>query len=256
MSGVTWESMADWYAAKLAAGSPIHQWTVNVILAELDQDLHDQPLLDLGCGEGLVTCALAQQGAQVTGVDLSKRLIGHARRQEARRPLGIHYRVGDARTLSDLPENRFAGVVANLSINDMPDLHAVFTAVGQVLRPGGWLLFTVPHPCFETPHAGWATTPDGRQARLVNAYFDEVFWRSANPQGVRRVGVWHRPLATYLNTLIGHQFRVARVMEPRPDAAVAAIHPGRTEVPVLLLVRAVSHHAAPAATPERPDHAE
>jgi SAM-dependent methyltransferase len=252
MSGVTWESMVDWYAAKLAAGSPIHQWTVNVILAEVDQDLDGQPLLDLGCGEGLVARALAQRGARVTGVDLSKRLIGHARRQEARRPLGIHYRVGDARTLSDLPDGRFAGVVANLSINDMPDLDQVIGAVGRVLRPGGWWVFTVPHPCFETPHAGWATTPDGRPARLVNAYFDEVFWRSANPQGVRRVGVWHRPLATYLNTLIGHRFRVARVVEPRPDTAVATLHPGRTEVPVLLLVRAVSHPATPTATPQRP----
>jgi ubiquinone/menaquinone biosynthesis C-methylase UbiE len=252
MSGVTWESMADWYAAKLAAGSPIHKWTVNVILAEVDQDLDGQPLLDLGCGEGLVARALAQRGARVTGVDLSTGLIGHARRQEARRPLGIHYRVGGARTLSEFPDDGFAGVVANLSINDMPDLHAVFTAVGRVLRPGGWWVFTVPHPCFETPHAGWATTPDGRPARLVNAYFDEAFWRSANPQGVRRVGVWHRPLATYLNTLIGHRFTVARVVEPRPDTAVATLHPGRTEVPVLLLVRAVSHPATPTATPQRP----
>jgi SAM-dependent methyltransferase len=238
MNEITWESMADWYAAKLDAGSPIHQWAVRVLLAGLDGDLRGQPLLDLGCGEGLVARALAQRGARVTGVDLSHGLIGHARRQESDQPLGIEYRLGDARTLDDLPNGRFAGVLANLSINDISDLDAVVAAVRRVLRPRGWLAFTVPHPCFETPDATWATNPDGRSARVVNAYFDEVLWRSSNPEGVRRVGIWHRPLATYLNTLVEHGFRVTRVTEPRPDAAVTALHPGRAEVPLLLLIRA------------------
>jgi ubiquinone/menaquinone biosynthesis C-methylase UbiE len=182
MNGPTWESIADWYADKLAAGSPIHQWTVATLLAELP-DLPGQPVLDLGCGEGLVTRALAERGAHVTGVDLSERLLAHARRQEAARPLGINYQHGDARTLHQFPDVCVAGVVANLSLNDMPDLDHVVTAVRRVLRPGGWFVFTVPHPCFETPHASWGATPTGQPARLVNRYFDETFWRSTNPQG-------------------------------------------------------------------------
>lgn len=241
--------MADWYAAKLAAGSPVRQWAVTVILDEHGEDLDGQARLDLGCGEGLVARALAERGPTVTGVDLSERLVAHARRQEVHRPLGIDYRIGDARTLHGLPDGGFAGVVANLSINDMPGRDQVLSAVRRVLQPGGWLVFTVPHPCFETPHAAWGTTPEGRQARLVNGYFDEVFWRSTNPQGVHRVGIWHRTLATYLNTLIEHGFVVARIAEPRPDAAVAALHHGRVEVPVLLLVRAVLRHPESSATP-------
>lgn len=233
----TWESIADWYAAKLAAGSPIHQWARVVLLAELP-GLHGQSVLDLGCGEGLVARAVAERGAHVTGVDLSERLLAHARRQEAARPLGVDYQRLDARTLLGLTDESFAGVVANLSINDMADLDQVLSAVHRVLRAGGWLVFTVPHPCFETPHASWATTPQGRPGRLVNAYFDEVFWRSRNPQGVRRVGIWHRPIATYLNALVQHGFAIGRLAEPRPDAAVAALHPGRAEVPLLLLVHA------------------
>jgi hypothetical protein len=65
-----------------------------------------------------------------------------------------------------------------------------------------------------------------------------VLWRSANPQGVRRVGVWHRPLATYLNTLVEHGFAIVRLAELRPDAALAALHRGWVEVPLLLLMRA------------------
>jgi SAM-dependent methyltransferase len=237
VSQPTWESIADWYAAKLAAGSPIHRWTVTTLLRELP-DLHGQPVLDLGCGEGLVARALAERGAQVIGVDLSERLLAHALRQEAARPLGIDYRLGDAHTLDRLADGCVTGVVANLSINDMPDLDLVIGAVRRVLRPGGWLVFTVPHPCFQTPHADWIIASGGRPARLVNAYFDETFWRSANPEGVRRVGQWHRTVATYFNTLIEHRFTVTRMAEPQPDAAVAAMHRGWVQVPPLLLVHA------------------
>jgi SAM-dependent methyltransferase len=237
MSEPTWESIADWYAAKLSAGSPTHQWFLTILLAELP-DLHGQPVLDLGCGTGFCSRSLAERGAKVTGVDLSERMLAHARRQEAAHPLGIDYRLEDAGTLEGLPDSQFAGVVANLLLNAVPDLDPVAAAVHRVLRPGGWFVFTIPHPCFETPHAAWGATPDGRPGRIVNRYFDEAFWRSANPQGVRRVGVWHRPLSAYLNTLVEHGFAATRVAEPRPDAAVAATHPGRVEVALGLLVRA------------------
>lgn len=129
--------MADWYAAKLAAGSPIHEWALVVLLAETGAP-QDEPVLDLGCGEGLVARSLAERGAEVTGVDGSERMLANARRQETAQPLGIDYRQLDARVLDGLPGERFAGVTANLSLNDIPDLDAVLTAVHRVLRPGGW----------------------------------------------------------------------------------------------------------------------
>jgi ubiquinone/menaquinone biosynthesis C-methylase UbiE len=233
----SWDSMADWYAERLAAGSPPHQLAIAAML-QLLPAVTGEPVLDLGCGEGLAARALATRGAQVTGVDLSAWLIAHARRQEAAMALGIAFRVGDAQTLDGLADGAFAGVAANLSLNNVDNLDAAVQAVRRVLRPGGWLVFTIPHPCFETPHASSATTPDGRAARLVSGYFDERFWRSGNPQGVRRAGNWHRMLATYLNALVDGGFAVTRVLEPEPSPALAASRPGRADVPMFLVVRA------------------
>jgi SAM-dependent methyltransferase len=229
--------MADWYVERLAAGSAPHQLAIAAVV-ELLPKVAGEPVLDLGCGEGLATRALAERGAKATGVDLSARLIAHARRQEAARPLGIDFRVGDARTLDGLADGAFTGVVANLSLNNIDNLGAVVVSVRRVLRPGGWLLFTIPHPCFETPHASRGTAPDGRPAQLVNGYFQERFWRSNHPQGFRRAGNWHRMLSTYLNTLLDGGFAVTRVMEPAPTPALAASHPGRADVPMLLVMRA------------------
>lgn len=238
MSDRTWDDVADWYAAKLAAGSPIHQWSLAVLLAEAGH-LQDEAVLDLGCGEGLVARGLAERGARVTGVDLSERMLAHARRHESARPLGIDYRTADARVLDGLADQGFAGVTANLSLSDIPDLSAVVTAVWRVLRPGGWFAFSVPHPCFETPHATWSQTADEVPARLVGGYFEEIFWRSSDPQGVRRVGNFHRTLATYVNGLIAEGFVVARIAEPRPSATMIDLQPGRAQVPLLLVVRAL-----------------
>jgi ubiquinone/menaquinone biosynthesis C-methylase UbiE len=232
----TWDSIADWYAERLAAGSAPHQLAIAAVLQLLPAVI-GEPVLDLGCGEGLAARALATQGAQVTGIDLSAQMIGHARRQETAHPLGIDFRVGDAQTLDGLADGAFAGVVANLSLHNVDDLDAALGAVWRVLRPGGWLVFVIPHPCFEPPHASSATTPEGRAAQLVFGYFEERFWRSANPQGFRRAGNRHRTLATYLNSLVDGGFVIARVLEPEPTPALAVSHPGRADVPMFLVVR-------------------
>ena len=69
-------------------------------LLRLVGDLAGKAVIDLACGEGYYTRALRQQGAaRIVGVDLSRAMIGLAEAEEAQRPLGVEYRVGDVRTL-------------------------------------------------------------------------------------------------------------------------------------------------------------
>ncbi len=63
-------------------------------------DVAGKAVIDLACGEGYYTRALRQQGAaRIVGVDMSRAMIGLAEAEEARRPLGVEYRVGDVQTL-------------------------------------------------------------------------------------------------------------------------------------------------------------
>lgn len=78
-------------------------------------------------------------------------------------------------------------------------------------------------------HAGAAT---------VFGVDEERFWRSNNPEGVRRAGNHHRTLATYLNSLIAAGFVIDAVEEPQPTPLLAARQPQYASVPIFWATRA------------------
>ena len=75
--------------------------------------------------------------------------------------------VDDAACLRTLDDSAFDGVVCNLSLMDIPDLAGACAAVYRVLRPGGWFVSSVMHPCFESPHASWLERDDGSVSRVM-----------------------------------------------------------------------------------------
>ena len=95
------------------------------------------PVLDVGCGPGTVTAHLAGLGVDVSGVDLSPRMIAHARRLHP----ALRFAVASA-TEIDLAEASLGGVLGwwslfNLPRNVLPDVLASFA---RALVPGGQLL--------------------------------------------------------------------------------------------------------------------
>ena len=83
--------------------SKLQPWRAHIeshTLMGLLGDLSGKTVVDVACGDGYYTRLLRARGASpMRGVDLSERMIELARAQEAERPLGITYDVGDARDL-------------------------------------------------------------------------------------------------------------------------------------------------------------
>lgn len=239
MSQTAYDAIAPWYDSLVRAGSLAGDIVLSRLFA-LFSDVAGQTICDLACGQGRLARVLAQRGAHMVGVDLSSELIAIARQDEIADPLGIHYSVDNAESLTSLADKHFDGVVCNLALMDMPDLQAVYGSVWRVLRPGGWFVFSITHPCFESPHAVWHTQLDGAVTREIRTYFAEGFWRSSNPNGVRgQVGAYHRTLSTYFNTLREAKFSTEQIVEPQPaDEETVAVQGYRT-VPAFLLVRCI-----------------
>jgi SAM-dependent methyltransferase len=233
VEGTTWSDIAGWYDDLVEAGSGPHETAVETLIG-LVPPLAGRVVLDVACGSGLATRALVAAGAGVvTGTDSSAPMLDRARAHGG----AATYVLDDARTLATFADGAFDGVTCQLGLMDIPDLGRALASVHRVLRPGGWFAFVIGHPCFLAPGAGPTTGPDGRPAVLVSEYLDERFWRSSNPQGVRRAGNHHRTVSTYLNGLVAAGFTLEEVVEPRASARLAEQQPVYAEVPIFLAAR-------------------
>lgn len=220
-----YDAIAEWYdrsirEAKLLPGNEV----VGAALFDAIGHVEGQAVCDLACGQGEMARQLAQRGVNVVGVDISGRLLEIARREEESHPFGITYVQDDARYLDRIAEPAFDGVLCSMALMDIPDLNGVFRTVRRLLVPGGWFVFSITHPCFQIPPS--------------RSYYDEGFWRSDNPHGVRgQVGARHRTLGTYMNALGEAGLVLERLSEPRL--------PGR-DAPVVLVARCRKVAANPA----------
>src|SRR5688572_6587994 len=117
-----WDESADAWDDFVESGLDYYRTELHgPALLELCVDVRSLDVLDLGCGQGWFARQLARRGARVIGVDWSERLIEHARRHEAREPLGIAYCVGDAaRAERTFAAASFDLITGCMSIMDMP----------------------------------------------------------------------------------------------------------------------------------------
>ena len=98
--------------------------------------------LDLACGVGSVAELAAGAGADVTGIDLSPRLVEVAKQRAAAGGFDIAYSVGDAEHLTGIDDLRFDVVVSSVGMIFAPDHDAVAHEIARVTRPGGRIGFT------------------------------------------------------------------------------------------------------------------
>lgn len=119
-----------------------HPWRTHIEAYTLDQlipPLDGKSVIDIACGDGHYTRRLREKGAvRVVGVDLSPRMIELAQAQEARRPLGVDYRVGDGKNLPFEGDFDFAFAAFFLNYaHDRRELQQMCTAIARCLKPDG-----------------------------------------------------------------------------------------------------------------------
>jgi ubiquinone/menaquinone biosynthesis C-methylase UbiE len=193
--------------------------------------------LDIGCGEGHNTRLLAQRGARVTAIDIAPTFIAYAQELEAQEPLGIDYRVASAVELP-FPNAAFDFAIACMSLMDIAETDCVLAEAYRVLRPGGFLQFSIAHPCFDTPHR--RNLRDGAgvtYAIEAGDYFHNqtgeiAEWLFSAAPAEAKAGLspfktprFTRTLSQWFNLLIGTGFAIERVEEPRPDDEVVRARP-------------------------------
>lgn len=127
----------------------------NNLLARLAADLCPVDVVDLGCGTGYFTRALAERYAIAPlGLDLAEGMLRHARLSG---PIASHWIVADAEALPLVSESQDL-VFSSLALQWCPDLALVLSEAYRVLRPGGCLAFnTLLHGSLQELRESWRT---------------------------------------------------------------------------------------------------
>src|SRR5690349_5405864 len=101
-------------------------------------------VLDFGCGTGYGTARLADQCAQITGIDISADAIAHARRKYRHNNLTFTTIAPIEERPLPFPNDRFDVVLSFQVIEHVRDVPAYLSEINRVLRPGGLLVVATP----------------------------------------------------------------------------------------------------------------
>ncbi|MDQ2903095.1 MAG: methyltransferase domain-containing protein [Chloroflexota bacterium] len=239
MSEITNEqAIADWSNAPREVldnfgdeGDFARQHLLNPAIFALLGDVRGKRVLDAGCGQGYLARLLARKGALVTGIEPARTLYQYADGRERTEKLGIAYIQADLSSPNALA-SVFDYVVANMVLMDIPDHQAAMHHCIAALKPGGGLIFSILHPCFDEPESEWGT----KGCVEVREYFKEY----AVPQ--KSFGYFfHRTLSSYVNLVIREQCTIREIIEPQLDEALAETWPRAVHVPSFIVVHATKN---------------
>jgi len=171
--------------------------------------------LDVGCGEGRFCRALKAKNIPVVGIDPTNDLIEQAKKLD---PTG-DYQLGRAESLP-FSDASFDLVISYLVLIDIPDFRAAMREMARVLRPDGTLLIANLNSFVTTMPMGWIKDRDGCRIHYpVDRYLEEfpawVEW-----SGIR-IENWHRPVASYMRTLLELDLQLSFFDEPQPQSGDA-----------------------------------
>ena len=207
-----WEANAETWTRHVRAGYDIYRDGLNTpAFLDLLPSVDGLFGLDIGCGEGSNTRELVRLGARMNAIDVAPTFVRHAREAERAEPLGIAYLVADA---TDLPfaSGSFDFATAFMSMMDMADHGAAMCEAARILRPGGFLQFSI--------------LPQEERDQT------EPF----------RVPRFHRTLSGWVDLLVEAGLVIERFGEPRVSADVAKAEPTLEDTlvaPIFLHIRAL-----------------
>lgn len=187
-------------------------------------------IIVLGAGGGRAPVALASQGAHVIVVDPDHGALEEARDLAESLELRLELHHGDPAELAFIRADTVDTVVSVYELGRVGDLDRVLRQAHRVLRTGGTLVCSLPHPAFCMLDHG-ADDP----FRVVRAYFD----RSGRAEG--EVVVHPRSITEVFGAFGRANFRVDTVLEPTPTEDVARgpfWSEVMTHVPATLVMRA------------------
>ncbi|MEO0794832.1 MAG: methyltransferase domain-containing protein [Verrucomicrobiota bacterium] len=199
------------------AGGAWNRWVDKPMIESMLSGLESPSrTLDLGCGSGLLTRWLKEQGFDVRGLDFSETLIEIARKELP----DIEFHLGDAKRTS-LDAQSLDLVVSGLVMHYEPDLNPLFREVARILEAGGRFVFTMHHPVMEVLNVN----SDDLAAATMRPYFHSEPYRWMMLDDEMELVSYHHTFESISAALESNGFVIEQIKEGRMPPEVAVEFP-------------------------------
>jgi 2-polyprenyl-3-methyl-5-hydroxy-6-metoxy-1,4-benzoquinol methylase len=220
-----WNRNADFWDGRMGEGNDFHKLLIEPSQLRLLNLTGAEFVLDVACGNGQFARKMADLKARVLAIDASERMIENARKRSLTYTDQIEYRVidcTDMEKLLALGERRFDRAVCTMAMMDMADIEPLVLASGRLLKTGGYFVFSLLHPCFNSGHSVQVMEQHDIGGELVQEYFVKVarYSQAAITKGLAMVGqpvpqyYFHRPLEVLLQPFFSAGFVLDGLVEP------------------------------------------
>lgn len=123
---------------------PLH--AINPLRLEWIQEctgsLAGKKVLDVGCGGGILSEAMARGGADVTGIDLADKSLKIARLHGLESGVKVEYRKVPVEELAAEQPGQYDVVTCMEMLEHVPDPASIVRACSTLVKPGGWVFFS------------------------------------------------------------------------------------------------------------------
>lgn len=217
MGRTAYASFAERYA-EIAVTKPHNALYERPATRELLGDVRGLHVLDAGCGPGINSAWLVEQGATVQGIDVTPEMIGLARQRCD--GMAATFDVQDLGTpFATLTDNSFDAIVSALALDYVEDLAPTFREFARVAKPGATLVWSMGHPMRD-----WLD----ERTRRNRTYFEitrfGMYW-SGFGEPKPYVESYRRPLAGILNAAAAAGWQLEQMVEPLPQPEMKAVSP-------------------------------
>jgi ubiquinone/menaquinone biosynthesis C-methylase UbiE len=182
-------------------------------------DLKGLRVIELGCGAGQNSIALARAGAQVTSLDFAESQLDKGREMAQEGNFDIEFIAGDISDLSRFGDSSFDLGFSSCTISFVDDIARVFAEVYRVVVPGGLFVLTDMHPLqyiLDEIDGGVKFNHPYPSEKPITMRWS---WDFEARKGQKKLsaGFMHyvRPISEYHNALADSGFIVERILEPK-----------------------------------------
>lgn len=177
-------------------------------------NLKDRDVLDIGCASGYYTDYALKNGAKVTAVDISQKMLGFLASRIESEYLTLH-RADISKPMPFLANESYDIAICSLVFHYLRDWQTLLRELFRVLKNDGRVLITTHHPLAMYLYL----KPDS----YYNFKLIEDTW--GKPENKFKVRYYIRPLTDVLRPLLKSEFKIGCIEEMQPEKILSDTHP-------------------------------